>query len=200
MLTKEALHFAFQREDAEIDHIPLAEIVVINATKESELGAELNDKSLQGVEAEHTIQITTEPGGHNSGRSYYLRADSKESLETLVESVRRLAREVKKRRDNKSIFQRIQRMVRRVYESTPSRALIIFLIAMVTQATRNIRHQSHPIDHQVAFSPFDMIHVVITYSPTDQSAIYTKPHRNDSYQASARACASARHGRTHSAP
>ena len=146
MVTKEAVHFAFQREDTEIDHIPLAEIVVINATMDSDLGAELNDKGLQDAEAEHTIHITTETGGHNSGRSYYLRADSTEKIDSLVQSVRRLAREAKKRRDNHNIFQRTQCRVRRVYESTPSRAIIIVLIAMVTQATQNSPSTPEPSD------------------------------------------------------
>ncbi len=131
MMTKESVHFAFQGEDLEIDYIPLAEILMINATKDSDLGAELNDKSPESADVEHTIHITTEPGGHNSGRSYYLRTDTKGSLDHLVQKVRSLAREAKKRRDNHNIFQRTQRRVRRVYESAPARAFIILLIAMV---------------------------------------------------------------------
>jgi hypothetical protein len=132
VLTKEAAHFAFQGEDLEVDHIPLAEIVMINATKDSDLGAELKDKGLESTDTDHTIHITTEPGGHNSGRSYYFRVDSKTSLERLLQSVRSLAREAKKRQDNHNIFQRTQLRVRRVYESAPSRALILLLIALVS--------------------------------------------------------------------
>ena len=130
-MTKEAIHFAFQGEDLEIDHIPLDEIERINATasKESDLGAELNGKEPHATD--HAIHITTEQGGHNSGRAYYVRADSKGSLDRLIQCVQSLACEAKKRRDNRGIFQRAQLRVRRVYESAPSRALILLLIALV---------------------------------------------------------------------
>ncbi len=131
VITKDAMHFAFKGDDNEIDNIPLSEITMINAAKESEIGAGLSDKSGQHMEEEHTIHLSTEPGGHNSGRAYYFRLCSKPKLDAVTGDLKKYARDARKRRDNHNIFQRFQLKVRMVYESTPAKAMVIFLIALV---------------------------------------------------------------------
>jgi hypothetical protein len=135
VITKDAIHFAFKGNDNEIDYIPLAEIVLINAAKASDIGSELNNKDVQHMEGEHTIQLSTEPDGHNSGRLYYFRLFSKQNIDVLTRDMKKYARDARKRRDNHNIFQRFQLKVRRVYESTPAKAFIILLITLVTPCT-----------------------------------------------------------------
>ena len=128
-LTKNAIHLAFEGEDREIDYIPLAEILSAHDMDDIDIGIglELDDdvKIEQGA-----IHIVTEQGGHNSGREYYLRPN-KENVETITHMLRHFSRDAKKRRDNFNIFQRAQKKVLFVYESTPSQALVVLMISLV---------------------------------------------------------------------
>ncbi len=134
-MTKDAIHFAFKGEDVEIDRIPLAEITMINVMIDSDIGTELNNCTVLSAHGEHRIQISTELGGYNSGRAYYILTNSKLKLDEILRDMRKGVLDATKRRDNHTPFQRIQLKVRRIYESAPSQALIILLIALVTRAT-----------------------------------------------------------------
>ncbi len=141
-MTKDAIHFAFKGGRVEIDRIPLAEITTITTVVDSNIGAELNENESLRPEEEHVIQIATEQGGYNSGRAYYLRTDSKNTLDKFIGNMRRCVRVARKQRDNLNIFQRVQLKVRRVYESAPSQGLIIFLIALVNPRSRTPQRRS----------------------------------------------------------
>ena len=136
VLTKTAIHFAFQDEELEIDHIPLAEIVLIDLIKDSDVGVGIGGESEQTV-GDGVIHIATEQGGHNSGRGYYLQTETT-VMENLISTIRVLSREARKNRDNHNIFQRAQIKVRRVYEARPSQALICLFIGMVIQISVDI--------------------------------------------------------------
>ncbi len=86
---------------------------------------ELNNKSAK------VIHIATEQDGHNSGREYFMRPEAKDR-ESFITNLQQFSREAKIRRENHNVFQRAQTSVRKIYESAPSQALIVFLFAMVS--------------------------------------------------------------------
>ncbi len=139
-MTKEAIHFAFKGEDEEIDRIPLAEITLINVMIDLDIGAELNDPTVLSAHGEHRIQVSTEPGGYNSGRAYYILTNSELRLDEILRDMRKGVREARKRRDNRTLFQRIQLHTRKIYESSASQALIILLIALVNPRHSYTQH------------------------------------------------------------
>ena len=94
-MSKEALHFAFQGEEAEVDHIPLAEIAHVNVVYELDVGGASSQHGGGSGEDANALHIATEPGGHNSGRSYHLQTGCRDSLEALAHAIRVHAREAK---------------------------------------------------------------------------------------------------------
>jgi hypothetical protein len=76
-VTKETISFAIIGEDQVVDEIPLAEIdAVEEILDESQRTADESLLSLQEMEKvrrfRFALQITTSPGGYNSGRTYCL--------------------------------------------------------------------------------------------------------------------------------
>ena len=85
VITKQKISFAFVGEEAQIDHIPFAEIVYIK---------EMTDATGDGFDDEkfsHAMQIATRDDGYNSGRMYYVSTDSSEALQDLMSDLAKKA-------------------------------------------------------------------------------------------------------------
>ena len=65
------------------------------------------------------MQIKTDPDGHNSGRTYYIRSNDSEDIGQMISRLSSLAKDARKRAENKSKFERQQLAVRRIYNSPP---------------------------------------------------------------------------------
>ena len=79
------------------------------------------------------MQIKTEREGHNSGRTYYIRANDTDDLSQMIARLSKLAKHARKRAENKSRFQKNQLKVRRLYNSRPFQyftAILIFGVVM----------------------------------------------------------------------
>jgi hypothetical protein len=74
------------------------------------------------------MQIKTDPDGHNSGRTYYLRAKESDDVGQLITRLSSLAKSARKKSENKSRFERNQLTVRRVYNSRPFQYMMAALI------------------------------------------------------------------------
>ena len=110
-MTKDNLHFAFNRMEQEIDRIPLSEVTFINAVVEKDVNTSECFSSLRCEDLEdglHFVRIKTEPGGHNSGRAYYLRAESKDELSSIIGDLKAIAKAAKKRSQARTTIQRLQ--------------------------------------------------------------------------------------------
>ena len=114
----------------EIDYIPLAEIVVIDEIHDIDIGGCFELEKGTSMEDMTAVHISTEQDGHNSGRDYYMHLDT-DDLIGLITKMRQFSQDAKIRRDTHTVFQRAQNRLRIVYESVPSQALIVFLMAMV---------------------------------------------------------------------
>ena len=134
VMTRDAIHFAFQKQDNEIDRIPLSEITAINAMLEKEADASDWFSSLRCEDMEngsHILRIKTEPGGHNSGRVYYLRAELKEDFTDIIEKMKVHAKAAHKRAKARTAFQRAQLRVRRIYEARWTQVCLSWIIGLV---------------------------------------------------------------------
>jgi hypothetical protein len=85
----------------------------------------------QKSDGSESFQILTKPEGYNSGRSYYLKADSTRACKELVDNLQRLVSIAKARAESITRFQRSQQIARRVYESTPFQIGSSLLIILV---------------------------------------------------------------------
>ncbi len=128
------MHFAFEGEDIEIDHIPLEELTFVKEFEKAELESSLmfpsNDE--QASEEIHVMQFGTEPDGHNSGRSYYIRADSKATFDGLMSHVRSSAKTARKRAEAHTVIQRAQHRAKKLYDAHASQLTIILMIGLVS--------------------------------------------------------------------
>ena len=129
-LTKNAVHLAFEGEELEIDHIPLAEIVAVNEIREMDIVDSLELETGNEMDEANAYIISTEQGGHNSGREYYIRPQAKD-CENLIKKLTLLSHEAKIRRENKNVIQRAQLRVLTIYESVPAQALVVFTMTLV---------------------------------------------------------------------
>lgn len=82
-------------------------------------------------EATHVLQIATDSNGHNSGRTYYIRAKSIEDYEKILTNINKSAKKARKAAEAKNMFRRVQYNVRKVYESNPFQAIVALMICAV---------------------------------------------------------------------
>lgn len=126
VITKEVVSFAFVDEEAQIDHIPFAEIT--NIKEMLDAGEDTGED--EGMYA-HVMQIATRDEGYNSGRIYYLSTSSKDELDQLMKELRAKAKYARRNAEARTGFQRLQLKVRRRYESGIFQGLMAILIAGV---------------------------------------------------------------------
>lgn len=133
MVTKEVVSFAFDEEDVEIDHIPLAEVTSVKIIREVDIGTKGSFRILvvDNETDDLLLQISTERDGHNSGRTYYLRCESKETLDALNDLLKLNSKAARKRAQARTGFQKVQYRVRKIYKSEISRWAINLLIGAV---------------------------------------------------------------------
>jgi hypothetical protein len=79
----------------------------------------------------NAFQIATVPDGYNSGRSYYLQADSGDVKQQIISHLQMLAKNAKKKAEVKSSFRKTQDRVRSVYVARPFQGAAALLIVAV---------------------------------------------------------------------
>ena len=149
MVTRDVISFTFaSTDDLEIDRIPLYEIEFVSEMKEKmERRSSIIMNGVQSFADSHSqreasnssfpLQISTIRGGYNSGRSYYIQADSKESREELILMFTKLAKSARKRHEAHNVFRRVQLLARSVYESFPFQTMVAALILAVRTAANH---------------------------------------------------------------
>jgi hypothetical protein len=120
----ETIFFAQRGDDVVMDQIPLAEISLIREMQFDEEQPESN----QGNE----LMIETHPLGYNSGRTYYLQAESEDSCINLIKTLSAYAAVALEKAQAQSTFALAQRRVDRVYRSSPFQFVFAVLIIAVS--------------------------------------------------------------------
>jgi hypothetical protein len=119
----DAIFFAQSGDDVVMDPIPMAEILLIRGMNSDEEQPE----SKQGNE----LMIETHPDGYNSGRTYYLQAESEALCKKLIKNFSTYATAAYERAQTQSTFALAQRRVDRVYRSGPFQFVFAVLITAV---------------------------------------------------------------------
>jgi hypothetical protein len=128
VVTREEISFAFVGEEAQIDHIPFAEILYIKEMVDA-AGADCADQD--SIKFSHVMQIATRDDGYNSGRMYYLSTGSREELADLISDLLKKAKVCRVQAEARTGFQKLQLRVRKRYESRKFQGFMALLIIMV---------------------------------------------------------------------
>ncbi len=83
----------------------------------------------------NAIIIHTISSGYNSGRSYYLKANSEPECSKIMADLSVYIHAARKRAESKSKFAKLQRRVRRVYNSKIFQGFAIFCIILVSMSS-----------------------------------------------------------------
>ena len=127
VVTKDLIAFAFVGEDAQIDHIPFAEVSYVKEMT----GAPSDECDPEDRRFSHAMQIGTHENGYNSGRIYYLSTDSQETLNELIQFMSKHASKAHARAEARNLFRKLQIKVREKYNSRVFQSCMAFLIAAV---------------------------------------------------------------------
>ena len=104
-----------------MDQIPLAEISRVNEM-------EAADEHIAMAKDENKLMIETHPEGYNSGRTYYLQAESKVSCQDKIQRLKQYSAAAFERAHAQSVFRQAQLRVLKFYRSIPFQRFIAFLI------------------------------------------------------------------------
>mmetsp|Transcript_49787 Transcript_49787/g.130995 ORF Transcript_49787/g.130995 Transcript_49787/m.130995 type:complete len:431 (+) Transcript_49787:34-1326(+) len=159
IMTRDALHFAFSQDEVEIDHIPLAEIASSgimkdcdnaaggkNGRRQSTAGRRNSAAAIPSIGL-HIIHIATEIGGYNSGRAYYLQAESNEMTDRLLLEIQENSKAARDRMASRNILRRAQRRLKAIFDSIPAQVLIIGVIFANFAVTIVDSQMMYQIDH-----------------------------------------------------
>jgi hypothetical protein len=118
------MYFTQINEDIIMDQIPLAEV---NQVKEMEA----TDKGMDMPKDENEFMIETHPDGYNSGRTYYLQADSRASCQEKIKILKQYRAAAYERAHAQSVFSQAQLRVLKVYRSILFQRFVALLIIAV---------------------------------------------------------------------
>jgi hypothetical protein len=85
----------------------------------------------QSGEGSHSFQISTRPDGFNAGRCYYLKTDSLQSCESIVNRMQKMVSAAKSRAEGASRLRKSQQMAKNFYDSTLFQIASCILIVLV---------------------------------------------------------------------
>ena len=117
----------FAQVDGEvvIDKIPLAEIESVRDMHNIE------DEDLEKSKHLNQFMIETYSEGYNSGRTYYLKAESKDMCQQLITKLGQCSVRARERANAKTAFTLAQQHVGKVYSSAAFQNFFAFLIVAV---------------------------------------------------------------------
>ena len=155
VITKDIIAFAFVGEEAQIDHIPFAEVLHV---KEMAEAATEDFDTEDNTKFRNVMQIATKNDGFNSGRIYYLSTESQGTLQELIANLTMKAKIAREQVEARTGFQKLQRRVRKRYDSAQFQGLMALLIAAVrTSAAKPFLPLRHPLSFHSAAPLTDLM-------------------------------------------
>ncbi len=118
--------FAQMNDDVIVDKIPLIEIKQVQEM----LNRDDNESKVANQATE--LVVETLPEGYNSGRTYYLSAESATSCQNTVQILTRYSKAAYKRANSQTVLSRMQQHLLTVAYSTAFQNIIALLIIMVS--------------------------------------------------------------------
>ena len=120
------MYFAHMNEDVVIDEIPLSEIKIVK-------GMVVEDDTGKVETKEMELMVETSPDGYNSGRTYYLQAETKESRQDIIRKISQYSASACEKANSQSALSQAQLRVLKVYRSSLFQKIAAFLIASVSE-------------------------------------------------------------------
>ena len=124
-----------------LDYVPLCEITAIETLDQGDQRSSSKLIFEKSVSVSNALQIQTITDGHNSGRKYFLQADTDVQQNQLVTELNRLARRASTELISSS--KRRQMYVKRIYNSNAVQSVAALLIVMVRSSLST--SQTHPV-------------------------------------------------------
>jgi hypothetical protein len=124
--------FAQMNDDVVLDKIPLAEIKQVQEMLygENENSTENHESRLANQNTELMVETLSE--GYNSGRTYYLKAESVTSCRDTVQILARHSKDAYKRANSQTVLSRTQGNLRTLAYSTVFQNIMALLIVTVS--------------------------------------------------------------------
>jgi hypothetical protein len=123
-LSAEKILFAHIDDDDVVDLIPLTEIKTVREMVGGDGEGTANDPN--------EFMIETSPEGYNSGRTYYLQADSSSSCRAISSKFLHCATVALERAHARTAFEQAQQRVRKVYRASWFQNSVALLIIAVS--------------------------------------------------------------------
>ena len=120
----DVLYFAHLKDDVIMDKIPLSEVELVREMK----SIQNENKTSRNAEE---LMIETNPQGYNSGRTYYLQAESKARCQKLVEKIKEYSKVARERADARTTMAQAQQRVGKIYRSKHFQNIVAVLIISV---------------------------------------------------------------------
>ena len=141
--THEVIAFAAVNEGVLLDAIPLSEVISIDLMKDLDPSDEehqhLHNSFEAAIDFTHAFQIRTHKDGQNAGRKYVLRADSDDQAAMFVSELNHLSRVAAERAVARTRWERIQRRIRKVYDSSVFQGISAILIVVVSVSEERLK-------------------------------------------------------------
>lgn len=122
----DAIFFAAINDDVVIDKIPLAEVKVVQEMRTAQLEGDENSKHV------NELMIETHPDGYNSGRTYYLQAESRVSCQEIISKLTQHASKAYERTHTNTVFTHTRRFAGKVFRTSIFQNFFAFLIVAVS--------------------------------------------------------------------
>jgi hypothetical protein len=120
----EVVLFAQMSEETITDKIPLTEIKAVREMIDTD------DKSQKPKDC-NAFMIETNPDGYNSGRTYYLQADSNGACWDVSQKILKSSTFAVEKANSKTSFANAQQRVRKIYKSAIFKNVMALLILTV---------------------------------------------------------------------
>ena len=129
--TKDVIAFSRPGEEVLLDAVPMEEVIGIDPFQTSDESEVAKSNFESSLDFTYAFQIRTKKDGFNAGRKYFIQTDSDEVMDELIAEISQIAKAISKRLATKSKWSKVQKRVRRVYNSRVFQGVAAFLIIAV---------------------------------------------------------------------
>jgi hypothetical protein len=142
----EIIFFAQLKDDVILDKIPLNEVEQVRE-KES------NHQERRSSREAEELMIETHHDGYNSGRVYYLQAESKAFCQELIQKLKQYCSKARERANSRTAMAQAQQFVGKIYRSTYFQNFVAVLIIMVCS-----KYTIEPLGPVFSTTDYDLMH------------------------------------------
>jgi hypothetical protein len=132
--TNDVIAFAQPNQDVLLDVIPLSEVIEIESMQNMDDIEQQHSGVVFGsaIDFTHAFQIRTKKQGKNSGRKYYMRAETDDAATAIISSLTKYAKTAAKKAAAETRWEKIRSRILTIYDSSIFQGLAAILIVGVS--------------------------------------------------------------------